>query len=71
MPLVGALLSAAFSRRDQPLTELTDLQKQVLARMVNTEELWSIGNLTWTFKAYGLAQSRKMCPACWRPGRGR
>jgi tetratricopeptide (TPR) repeat protein len=61
MPLVSALLSAAFTRQDEPLTELTDLQRQVLARMVNTEELWSIGNLLWTFKAYGLPHDRGKC----------
>jgi hypothetical protein len=61
MPLVSALLSAAFPRRDQALTELTDLQRQVLARLVNTEELWSIGNLMWTFKAYGLPHDREKC----------
>lgn len=61
MPLVGALLSAAFPRREGTLTELTDLQRQVLTRMVNTEELWSIGNLTWTFKMHGLSQDREKC----------
>jgi hypothetical protein len=61
MPLVSALLSAAFSTRDDALTELTALQRQVLARMVNTEELWSIGNLLWTFKAYGLPHDRDKC----------
>ena len=61
MPLVSALLSAAFPRSDEALTELTGLQRQVLARMVNTEELWSIGNLLWTFKAYGLPHDRKKC----------
>jgi tetratricopeptide (TPR) repeat protein len=50
-----------FKRREKPLTELTDLQRRVLARMVNTEELWSIGNLTWTFKAYGLPHDRRKC----------
>jgi tetratricopeptide (TPR) repeat protein len=61
MPLVRALLSAAFQRRDEALTELTDLQRQVLVRMVNTEELWSIGNLWGTFKAYGLPHDREKC----------
>src|SRR5262249_41208887 len=58
MPLVSALLSAAFQRRDEALTEMTDLQRQVLLRMVNTEELWSIGNLWGMFKAYGLPHDR-------------
>jgi hypothetical protein len=61
MPLANALLSAAFTRRDEPLTELNDLQRQVLTRMVNTEELWSIGNLLWTFRAYGLPSDRAKC----------
>jgi tetratricopeptide (TPR) repeat protein len=61
MPLVVALLSAAFSKRQEPLTELTALQRQVLSRMVNTDELWSIGNLTWTFPAYGLPHDRQKC----------
>jgi hypothetical protein len=61
MPLVRALLSAAFTRRDEPLTELSDLQRQVLTRMVNSEELWSIGNLLWTFQAYGLPDDREKC----------
>jgi len=39
MPLVQALFSAAFPRRNEPVSELTDLQRQVLTRMVNTEEL--------------------------------
>jgi len=61
MPLVGSLLSAAFATRAEPVTELNALQKQVLARMVNTDELWSIGNLTWTFQAYGLPSDREQC----------
>jgi hypothetical protein len=61
MPLVHTLLSAAFDERKEPLTELTDLQRQVLSRMVNTEELWSIGNLYWTFQRYGLPQYRDRC----------
>jgi tetratricopeptide (TPR) repeat protein len=39
----------------------TDLQRQVVVRMVNTEELWSIGNLLWTFQAYGLPHDRENC----------
>lgn len=61
MPLVWALLSAAFQRRDKPLTKLTALQRRVLSRMVNTEELWSIGNLHSSFEAYGLSLDRKSC----------
>ncbi len=61
MPLVSSLLAAAFPRGDQAVTELTALQRQVLARMVNTEELWSIGNLMWTFQAFGLPWHREKC----------
>jgi hypothetical protein len=61
MPLVSSLLSAAFSERQDALTELTDLQRQVLSRMVNTEELWSIGNLWSIFHAYGLPHERDKC----------
>jgi hypothetical protein len=61
MPLVGALLAAVFPRRDEAVAELNTLQRQVLARMVNTEELWSIGNLMWTFKQHGLPSDRRKC----------
>jgi hypothetical protein len=61
MPLAGSLLAAAFPRRHDAVTELTALQREVLARMVNTEELWSIGNLMWTFQAYGLPWDREKC----------
>lgn len=29
--------------------------------MVNTEELWEIGNLMWTFQTYGLSSDRGKC----------
>lgn len=61
MPLVTALLSAAFPARTEPITELTELQRYVLGRMVDTEELWSIGNLYSTFQAHGLVKDRKKC----------
>jgi hypothetical protein len=61
MPLVQALLGAAFKRSTKRLTKLTGLQRRVLTRMVNTEELWSIGNLMWTFEAYGLPHERAKC----------
>ena len=61
VPLVGTLLSAAFPRCDEAITELTYLQKHILARLVNTEELWSIGNLMWTFQEYGLSHDREKC----------
>ena len=65
MPLASALLSATFPERDEPLTELTELQKLVLSRMVNTEELWSIGNLGWVFRSHGLSQDREKCASSW------
>jgi tetratricopeptide (TPR) repeat protein len=63
MPLAEALLSAAFESRTEPLTELNSLQRSVLLRMLNTQELWSIGNLSFTFKSYGLPHDREKCAA--------
>jgi HEAT repeats len=60
MPLVRTLLSAAFPKREEPLTELTDLQRQVLIRMVNTEELWSVA-MFGLFRTCGLTQDREKC----------
>ena len=54
VPLVNTLLSAAFEKRNEPLTTLTEIQKLVLSQMLMTDELWSIGNLIGTFKTYGL-----------------
>ncbi|VEP11572.1 conserved hypothetical protein [Hyella patelloides LEGE 07179] len=61
MPLVRTLLSATFEERNEPLTELTDLQNLVLSQMLMTDELWSIGNLFWTFRAYGLSSMKEEC----------
>jgi hypothetical protein len=61
MPMVTTLLAAAFPTREEPVTELTDLQRYVLGRMVNAEELWNIGNLFWAFSAHGLPKDRKKC----------
>ena len=61
MPLVSALLAAAFPKCSGAVGELNALQRQVLARMVNTEELWEIGNLMWTFQTYGLPWDRGKC----------
>jgi tetratricopeptide (TPR) repeat protein len=66
MPLVEALMSAAFPERDQLYSdpaELSDLQREVLGRMVKTEELWSIGNLSWRMRARGVPQDRARCAA--------
>lgn len=54
VPLVKTLLSAVFEKRNEPLTELTDLQNLVLSQMLMTDELWSIGNLINVFSYYGL-----------------
>lgn len=59
MPLVTALLSAAFDEVDEERTEFTPLQRHVLLRMLNTQELWSIGNLYFTFKEYGVPHDRE------------
>lgn len=61
MPLVSMLLSAAFPERTETVTALDPLQRQVLSRMVNTNDLWSIGNLHWTLKAYGLPFDKVKC----------
>ena len=42
VPLCTALLSAGFDKRKQPLQEVSELQRWILARMVATSELWSI-----------------------------
>ena len=59
IPLVVALISATFPRSKEPLSELNSLQRYVLGRMVDTAELWSIGNLHWTFKSVGLPKDRQ------------
>lgn len=61
LPLVRALFSAAFEPRNEPLVELTEFQREVLTRMIHTEELWSIGNLHSTFETHGLSQDREKC----------
>jgi hypothetical protein len=61
MPLVRTLISAAFPEREDPVTELTDLQRFVLRRMVDNSELWNIANLDWSFRAHGLPTDRKKC----------
>jgi hypothetical protein len=61
MPMVRTLIAAAFPAREKPVTELTVLQRYVLGRLVNAEELWNIGNLSWAFRAHGLPQDRQKC----------
>lgn len=61
MPLVRTLIAAAFPEREEPVRELTDLQRYVLGRMVDADEFWNIGNLSWVFRAHGLPQDRQKC----------
>jgi hypothetical protein len=61
MPTVRTLIAAAFPTREKPVTELTDLQRYVLGRLVNAEELWNIGNLSWAFRAHGPTQDHIKC----------
>ncbi len=61
MPLVESILSAAFPPRPDRVETLTDLQRDVLARLVDVEEHWSIGNLHWVFESRGLPSNRKAC----------
>jgi hypothetical protein len=63
IPLVASLLSAAFPQRREAQTPLNSLQRCVLARMVNTDELWSVGNHSWRFKIHGLPWNRVECAA--------
>ncbi len=59
--MVRTLIAAVLPTREEPVKELTDLQRYVLGRLVNAEELWNIGNLSWSFRAHGLPQDRKKC----------
>ncbi len=61
MSLVESLLSAAFEPGTEPVRQLDDLQRTVLLRMVDTDDLWSIGNNSSTMRAYGLPWDRKGC----------
>lgn len=61
MPLVTTLLSTAFEPRDEPLTTVDDNQKRILICLVDCQELWSIGNLHFTFRSYGLPHDRQKC----------
>lgn len=61
MPLVRTLIAAAFPQREEPVSKLTDLQRYVLSRMVDADEFWNIGNLSWAFRAHGLPQDRQKC----------
>ncbi|WP_425395318.1 HEAT repeat domain-containing protein [Aeoliella sp.] len=61
MPLVHALLVAAFPQQRDKLTKLDTLQTQVVTRLVNCEELWSIGNVKRNLEMHGLPRDRREC----------
>ena len=61
MPFASALLSAAFDPVSSPVQQLTQLQRQVLISMIQCQELWTIGNLHFEFKTYGIPFDRKEC----------
>jgi hypothetical protein len=61
MPFADALLSAAFEPTNSRLDQFTDLQRQVLLSMIQCQELWTIGNLHFEFKTYGIPFDRKEC----------
>ncbi len=61
MPFVNALLSAAFDVTDTEVTKLSGLQRQVLWKLVDCQELWTIVNLSYAFQSYGLPFDRKKC----------
>ncbi len=63
MPLVGTLLAAGFPERRGPITELNELQRSVLTRMVETAELWGVGSLFRVLEAHGLPRERQGCAA--------
>ncbi|MEZ6041851.1 MAG: HEAT repeat domain-containing protein [Planctomycetaceae bacterium] len=63
LPLTNALLSAAFEPQFEPQTTLDEAQKRVLSSMVNTDDLWGIGNLYFTLDQYGLPHDRYSCAA--------
>lgn len=61
VPLVSTLIAAVFPPSEVPVSELTGPQRDVLTRMVDSEEFWNIGNLSWVFRAHGLPQDRQKC----------
>lgn len=61
VPLVRALLTTAFPKRNELITDLTDLQRQVLNRLVNNAEAWSMGPLFSYFQECGLPYDRDKC----------
>src|SRR5262245_12212681 len=70
MPLVSALLGGAFPKCSGAVGELNALQRQVLARMVNTEELWQIGQSDVDLPdLWASVGSQEMRRAGWRAGR--
>lgn len=61
MPFADALLSAAFEPTNSQIEKLTELQRQVLISMIECQELWTVGNLHFEFKTYGIPFDRKQC----------
>lgn len=61
MPFVLMLLRLAFETSNEPVVTLSDLQRTVLLRLVNQQELWKIGNLHSAFRHYGLPFNRGEC----------
>ena len=54
MPVAASLLSAAFERSETLPDPLSPAQREVLTELVANPEVWSLGNLSSTFAAYGL-----------------
>jgi tetratricopeptide (TPR) repeat protein len=63
MPLVATLLATAFEPCDEPLTEVSEAQRQILACLVECQDLWRIGNLSSAFRRHGLPRDREKCAA--------
>jgi hypothetical protein len=61
MPLVETLLKTEFEPRNEPVQTVNDAQRRILVCLVDCQELWSIGNLSYTFTSYGLSQDRRKC----------
>ncbi len=58
MPLVSTLVGAVFEPREEAVETLNDIQREVLAGMVATEDMWVIGNLSSLMRSYGLRLDR-------------
>jgi hypothetical protein len=58
--MVGAILSIVFDVRKEPREpgELSELQRTVVRRLARSNPAWSWGNVSWTFREFGLPDSR-------------